>query len=103
MQRIFRGVLRFSSGGFTNLRIARKFSASAPREISAQTGRLTSLRELVCVPAMALPKILVYAIRPSRADRHWVCRENDNPHIYCKLEAFRFSGDIFIELSQETF
>jgi hypothetical protein len=41
---------------------------------------------------MALPKNLVYAIRPSRADSHFGCRENDNPHIYCKQEALRFSA-----------
>src|SRR5271157_2185095 len=79
MQRIFRGVLRFSSGGFTNLRIVRKFSVSAPRETSAQIGRLTSLRELFFVPAMSLPKNSVYAIAPSLADSHFGCRENDNP------------------------
>src|SRR5487761_517972 len=89
MHRIFRGVLRFSSGGFTNLRIARKLSASAPRETSAQIGRLASLRELFCVPAMVLPKNLVYAIRLRRAGRHFACRENDNTRFYCKQGAFR--------------
>src|SRR5271167_1234794 len=85
MQRIFRGVLRFSSGGFTNLRIARKFSASAPRETSAQTGRLASLWGLFCVPAMTLPRKLVYAIQTPRADGHFGCRENDNP-LLCNCE-----------------
>src|SRR5580704_1504588 len=90
MQRIFRGVLRFSSGGFTNLRIARKFSASAPSSTSAQTGRLTSLWGLFSVPAMTLPKNLVYAIQPPRADSHFGCRENDNPHMYCNQKALLF-------------
>src|SRR5579863_1329801 len=78
MQRILRGDLRFSSAGFTNLRIVRKFSASAPRSTSAQTGRLASLRGLFCVRAMALPKNLVYAILRRLADSHFGCRENDN-------------------------
>src|ERR1700722_6435846 len=59
--------------------MARKLSVSAPREISAQTGRLASFGELLCMPAMALPKSSVYAIRPSGADRRFRCRENDNP------------------------
>src|SRR5580693_992354 len=83
MERIFRGVLRFSSGGFTNLRIARKFSASALRSTSAHTGRLASLRGLFCLLDMALPKKLVYAIRRLRADSHFGCREKDNP-LLCK-------------------
>src|SRR6266436_3604775 len=87
MQRIFRGVLRFSSGGFTNLRIARRLSASAPSETSAQTGRLTSLPELFFTLAMALPKNPVYAITPSLADSHFGCRENDNPQLRCKQRA----------------
>src|SRR5208282_1766275 len=98
MQRIFRGVLRFSCGGFTNLRIARKFSASAPRSTSAQTGRLASLRGLFCVRAMTLPKKLVYAIQPPRADSHFGCRENDNP-LAVQLRGLRNRGD---DLSKAT-
>src|SRR4029077_5851843 len=81
MQRIFRGVLRLSSGEFTNLRIARKFSASAASETSAQTGRLASLRGLCCMIAMALPKNSVYAIQPPRAHNNSWCREKDTPQI----------------------
>src|SRR5580704_1754813 len=99
MQRTLRGVLRFSPVGFTNLRIAWKFSASAPSETSAQTGRLTSLRELFCVLAIALPKNSVYAIQPHRADSHFGCRENDNPHRYCNQKALPIPReDISIEV-----
>src|SRR5260370_42154820 len=84
MQRIFRGVMRFSSGGFTNLRIARRLAAGAPSETSAQTGRLTSLPELFFTLAMALPKNPVHAIPPSLAHSHFGCRENDNPQLRCK-------------------
>src|ERR1700675_2427670 len=92
MQSILRGALRFSSGGFTNLRIARKFSVSAPRDTSAQTGRLASLRGLLCVRAMTLPKNLVYAIAPSPADAHFGCRENDNTFL-CKWETSGTPGN----------
>src|SRR5208282_4871871 len=84
MERIFRGVLRFSSGGFTNLRIARRLSVSAESEISAQIGRLFKLWGLFCVPAMGLPRNLVYAIQPPLADSHFGCRENDNTRLWCK-------------------
>src|SRR5260370_15201222 len=67
MERILRGVLRFSWGGFTYLRIASRLYASAPSETSAQTGRRTSLPRLFCLLAMCLPKNLVYAIRGSSA------------------------------------
>src|SRR5271154_2215076 len=98
MQRIFRGALRFSSGGFTNLRMARKFSASAPRETSAQIGRLASLWGLFFVPAMGLPKNLVYAIAPSLTDCHFGCRENDNPLAF-QLRDLRNTGN---DLSKAT-
>src|SRR5271170_5301441 len=91
MQRIFRGVLRFSCGGFTNLRIDRKFSASAPRSTSAQTGRLASLWGLFCVRAMTLPKKLVYDIQPPGAESLFGCRENDNP-LLCKCETYGSMG-----------
>src|SRR5271155_1910395 len=85
MQRFFGGALRFSSGGFTNLRIDRKFSANALRPTSAHKGRLASLRDLFCVRAMTLPKKLVYAIQPLQAESLFGCRENDNP-LLCKCE-----------------
>src|SRR6516225_3696370 len=42
MERILRGVARFSVGGFTKARIAWRLWARAEREISAQTGRPVS-------------------------------------------------------------
>src|SRR5437879_1342162 len=63
MERILRGDLRFSCRGLTYLRIASRLSASAPSETSAHTGRRTPLRGLFRVPAMCLPKNLVYDIR----------------------------------------
>src|SRR5467141_1549648 len=78
MERILRGDLRFSCGGFTYLRIASRLYASAPSETSAHTGRRTSLRGLFCVPAMGLPNKIVYAIRAASARRQLRCRVNDN-------------------------
>src|SRR5277367_5578312 len=98
MQRIFRGDLRFSCGGFTNLRIDRKFSASALRSTSAHTGRLASLWGLFSVRAMTLPKKLVYAIAPSLTDSHFGCRENDNP-LAMQVRDLRMSGN---DLSKAT-
>jgi hypothetical protein len=43
--------------------------ASAPSDTSAHTGRRTSFPRLFCLPAMCLPKNLVYAIRAASA-RH---------------------------------
>src|SRR5260370_15946711 len=70
MERILRGVLRFSSAGFTYLRIASRLCVSAPSETSAHTGRRTSLRELFCVLAICLPNKIVYDIRAALARRH---------------------------------
>src|SRR6266567_2716115 len=78
MQRILRGDLRFSCGGFTYLRIASRLCASAPSETSAHTGRRTSLREFLCVPGMCLPNKIVYDIRVVPARRQVGCRVNDN-------------------------
>src|ERR1700674_2371884 len=88
MERILRGDLRFSCGGFTYLRIASRLYVSAPSETSAHTGRRTSLRELFCVPAMDLPNKIVYAIRAASARRHMRCRVNDNTLLRCTPKAF---------------
>src|SRR5690242_249976 len=87
MDRILRGVLRFSSGGFTYLRIASRLWARALRETSAQTGRLASLwasfrallRGLFCVLGMCLPKTLILRQR-TRAGRRplWYPHAKDN-------------------------
>src|SRR5437660_3422439 len=81
MERILRAGLRFSCGGLTYLRIASKFCASAPSETSAHTGRRTSLRELFRVPAMCLPRNLVYAINRAHARRQplWLPPERQHP------------------------
>src|SRR5580692_8403824 len=86
MERILRGVLRFSSGGLTYFRIDWKLCVSAPSETSAHTGRLTSLRGLFCVPAMCLPKKIVYAIQTASADSHIGCSVKDNPCSYVQVE-----------------
>src|SRR5229473_2130231 len=106
MQRTLRGVLRFSCGGLTYLRIASRLDVSAPSETSAQTGRRTSLRGLFCVPAMCLPNKIVYDIPSPPADSQFACRVNDNPPLLSKLVAFRarisraqlggFSWEIFL-------
>src|SRR5216684_2988394 len=85
MERILRGVLRFSPGGFTYLRMASRLCASALRETSAQTGRLASfwptfrasLRGLFCLLGMCLPKMSVYDNLSARADGHigWRVKE----------------------------
>src|SRR5260370_6968244 len=74
MQRILRGDLRFSCGGFTYLRIASRLCASAPSETSAHTGRRTSLRELFCVPALGFPNNLLSIIDVASAHRETGCR-----------------------------
>src|SRR5213078_1156583 len=78
MERILRGDLRFSCGGFTYLRIAWRLYIKAERETSAHTGRRTSLGGLFCVPAMGLPIKIVYAIQASSTCRQVGCRVNDN-------------------------
>src|SRR2546423_783508 len=78
MERILRGDLRFSCGGFTYLRIASRLYIKAERETSAHTGRRTSLGGLFCVPAMGLPNKIVYAIQASSTRRQMGCRVNDN-------------------------
>src|SRR5437016_6077171 len=66
MERILRGDLRFSCGGFTYLRIALRLSISAPTETSAHTGRRHSLRGLFRVPAMGFAeKLLVKSMTAS--------------------------------------
>src|SRR6266567_4641716 len=54
IERILRGVLRFSSGGFTYFRMAWRLYVKAERETSAQTGRLTSLWGLICIDRFAV-------------------------------------------------
>src|SRR5216684_3182166 len=79
MHRILRAGLRFSSAGFTYLLIASRLYVSSPSETSAHTGRRTSLPRLFCLPAMALPKNLVYAIPPPLSASQIACRVNDTP------------------------
>src|SRR6266849_8659732 len=102
MERILRGDLRFSCGGFTYLRIASRLYASAPSEISAHTGRRTSLRGLFCVPAMCLPNKIVYAISPCLSASQIACRLNDNTLSLCNRVAFRipFLSQVFLDFSQ---
>src|SRR5882757_1498714 len=88
MERIFRGSLRFSCAGFTYLRIASRLYFNAPSEISAHTGRRTSLRGLFRVLAMCLPKNLVYDIPPRLSASQFPCRVNDNTFLDCTLKAF---------------
>src|SRR5258708_1349459 len=101
MERILRGVLRFSCGGFTYLRIASRLYASAPSDTSAHTGRRDSLSRLFCLPAICLPKNLVYAIHPVSARCHPLCFPPERPHpLASKLVTFlprvsRASSDLF--------
>src|ERR1700674_6003470 len=88
MERILRGDLRFSCGGFTYLRIASRLYLSAPSETSAQTGRRTSLRGLFCLPAMCLPRNLVYDIPPRLSAIQIACRVNDNTLLHCNAKAY---------------
>src|SRR5713226_9506009 len=96
MDRILRGVLRFSFGGFTYFRIASRLYVRAPSETSAQTGLLTSFWGLFCLLGMCLqcsggftppPKMPVYDIRASPADSHFGCRVKDNTPPHCKPQA----------------
>src|SRR6266567_6824922 len=107
IERILRGVLRFSSGGFTYFRMAWRLYVKAERETSAQTGRLTSLWGLLCIDrfavmlpfdrfavmfpvvAMSSPKKIVYDIHDARAGGHIGCRLKDNTLLHCKPKAFR--------------
>src|SRR5216684_3406426 len=100
MQRTLRGVLRFSCGGFTYLRIASRLDVSAPSEISAHTGRRTSLRGLFCVPAMCLPNKIVYDIPSPPADSQFACRVNDNPPCLANWWPFALAS---YELSSQVF
>src|SRR6266568_4083504 len=81
MDRILRGVLRFSAAGFTYLPMASRLCARAARETSAQTGRRASLwaslRGLFCLLGMCLPKMSVYDNHGARTDGHigWRVKE----------------------------
>src|SRR5712692_3181472 len=87
MDRILRGVLRFSFGGFTYFRIASRLYVRAPSETSAQTGLLTSFWGLFCLLGMCLPKMPVYDIRASPTDSHIVCRVKENTPPHCNPQA----------------
>src|SRR6266851_1563007 len=82
MERILRGDLRFSCGGFTYLRIASRLCASAPSETSAHTGRRTSLREFLCVPGMCLPNKIVSDIRVAPARRKPICLPRERQPLF---------------------
>src|SRR5690348_4592228 len=94
MLRIFRGVFRFSSGGFTNLRIARRFWARAPREISAQMGRLFRFFRLFSTLGMRAPERNQFTPFPGSKPTGGAatCGENDNTRLYCKQKACLVEG-----------
>src|SRR5437016_8312144 len=100
MERILRGALRFSCGGFTYLRIASRLCVNAASETSAHTGRRTSLRGLFCVPAMGLPNKIVYAIPTASARRHKGCRVNDNTPIATRRPFFPYRASFHAGLAQ---
>src|SRR6266581_1357742 len=93
MHSTFRGVARFSSGGFTYARIAFKLYFNAPSETSAQTGLRSKSILLLRLVAMRIPELLILRHpHTSNVRAKTVARERQQAHVHANRRWEEFRG-----------
>src|SRR5256885_16879016 len=93
MHNTFRGVARFSFGGFTYARIAFKLYFSAPSETSAQTGLRSKSILLLRLVAMRIPEHLILRYPDtSNVRAKTVARERQQVDMHANRRCEGFAG-----------